>query len=641
MVVLGSRTPSDHAGSVAEWNRETIREAMPRTIDELLAREPSFSLYRRQSSWFGNPTASGVSLRDTGASAASRTLVLLDGVPQNDPFGGWVSWPRYDAGTLESARILPPASSLLWGNQSPAGVIELHSRDPFDQGGSFRINGGSHGQHGASITGRESDAQQRHAVSVSAFGFESDGFHAVHRSQRGTIDRPLDLAMHGADVKTASILENGIRIDPTLSWYHEDRGNGTPLARNSTDAVDLSLRLSSDSGPRPWQITAWHQEREFQSTFTSVNADRTTETVALDQYDVPGRGTGVAFTLREEMLGAWSVNTGMDARRLVGATHENVGTFRNREAGGSQNIGGWFVGAERPLDDTTRIDVGWRVDFWNFEDARRVETSLSDGSLLRDDRPSDRSGLEPSASLQLRRRLVDDAEARISAGSSFRLPTLNELYRPYRVRNDSVEANPELDPERFFSIEGGIDWHPSDVLTLGVAGFHHRIHDAIANVPIAGGSASQRRNVDLAEVSGIEFKTDWEIKDGISFSGSALWSDTSFVRSRAQPLLEGLPFPQAPELRLAAECSVQIGDRAVWFASGTYGSSQFEDALATRLMPDFAVFGTGLRWRAQQAIWQLRIDNLLNEEVVTGISSDRIRTLAAPRSLWLGVEWWW
>ena len=75
----------------------------------MLAKEPSFSLYRRQSSISSNPTSAGVSLRNTGATAASRSLVLLDGIPQNDPFGGWVYWARYDAATLDSIRIVPAA----------------------------------------------------------------------------------------------------------------------------------------------------------------------------------------------------------------------------------------------------------------------------------------------------------------------------------------------------------------------------------------------------------------------------------------------------------------------------------------------------------------------------------------------------
>ena len=95
MLVLAGRLGADGQGAaLASWGREELQDRAPRTLDELLASDPSFSLYRRQSSVFGNPTSAGVSLRNTGATAASRTLVLLDGIPQNDPFGGWVYWAR-------------------------------------------------------------------------------------------------------------------------------------------------------------------------------------------------------------------------------------------------------------------------------------------------------------------------------------------------------------------------------------------------------------------------------------------------------------------------------------------------------------------------------------------------------------------
>ena len=146
MVVLAERQlGEDPAPPLAEWTREDIRQASPRTIDEMLAKEPSFSLYRRQSSVFGNPTSAGVSLRNTGATAASRTLVLLDGIPQNDPFGGWVYWARYDAAALDSIRIVPAARAAVWGNQSPAGVIQMNGREPFENLHSVKTGGGSQG----------------------------------------------------------------------------------------------------------------------------------------------------------------------------------------------------------------------------------------------------------------------------------------------------------------------------------------------------------------------------------------------------------------------------------------------------------------------------------------------------------------
>ena len=78
--------------SVSVITRRDI-EASPAVVaDDVLRQLPEFSLFRRSSSLASHPTAQGVSLRGIGPSGVSRTLVLLDGVPFNDPFGGWVYW---------------------------------------------------------------------------------------------------------------------------------------------------------------------------------------------------------------------------------------------------------------------------------------------------------------------------------------------------------------------------------------------------------------------------------------------------------------------------------------------------------------------------------------------------------------------
>ena len=456
MTVLAERLGG--MASAATWKREAIREAAPRTIDEMLAREPSFSLYRRQSAMFGNPTSAGVSLRNTGATAASRTLVLLDGVPQNDPFGGWVYWARYDAAALESIRITPAARAVVWGSQSPAGVIQMNRRPVFENLHAIKAGAGGQGTCAGSMVHQVADANGGKSFSFSAFGLRSDGFHALDSSQRGPIDRKLDIDLWGADAGFAWQAAPGVTIEPRVSWYAEERGNGTPLARNSTDALDLSLRLTAEHPDYSWQLTGWHRRREFDSVFSSVNAARTAETLALDQYDVPGRGTGGSLVFQWDDGDRWSFMAGADTRFISGETNETVGTFRDREAGGKQDFAGVFGSAEYQADPSTTLNMAARIDAWWLRDGRRIETSLANGQTLRDDNQPDRDGIEPSASLELTRQLGADVEARLAAGTGFRAPTLNELHRPFRVRNDIVEANPALDPERFVNLEAGISF---------------------------------------------------------------------------------------------------------------------------------------------------------------------------------------
>ncbi len=652
MVVLAERrNDPDEADSVAEWTHEEIQKESPRAIDEVLSREPSFSLYRRQTSVFGNPSAAGVSLRNTGATAASRTLVLLDGVPQNDPFGGWIYWARYDAAALDSVRIVPSSQSAVWGNQSPAGVVQMNSNPAFEDRHILRLGGGSQGSVGGSTYHQMTNEEKTRSVAFSAFGFHTDGFYALSPSQRGTVDRKLETDLWGANLKGAWLAAPGLTVEPSISWYTEDRCNGTNLTENSTDALDLSLRVTSDEGDHSWQAIGWFQDRTFESVFSSVNEDRTEEVMALDQYDVPGQGAGGSFTMRWDGADRWTITTGTDFRWVTGETNEDAGVFRTRSAGGDQAFEGVFVSGGYKVDDLTRLDGSLRLDAWQIMNGHRKEVSLADGSILRDDHPEDRDGLEPSASIELKHDLASCLVGRVSTGTAFRLPTLNELYRPFRVRNDVTEANPDLDPERFFSVEAGLDWKPAGDLTVSASMFHHWIKDAIANVPVTdpakitelfgvlppGGTGAQKQNVDQARVLGVEGSVEWLPHKDVTLGISGLWSETEFSDSPEQPALEGNPFPQAPDLRLIASGEWRANEKFSLFGGVEYGSSQYDDALATREISDYTSVRIGASYRHGNALYQIRVENLFDEEIETGVSSDGLRTLAAPRSLWAGV----
>ncbi|MBX3741000.1 MAG: TonB-dependent receptor [Akkermansiaceae bacterium] len=661
ITVMAERLPSTSsaAAPLAEWERAAIRESSPRTLDEMLSSEPSFSLYRRQTALFGNPTSAGVSLRNTGATAASRTLVLLDGMPQNDPFGGWVYWARYDAAAVDSVKIIPSAKAAVWGNQSPAGVVQLSSRDAFTEAHTLRLGGGSHGTLGGSTANQFVNEDGTLGVFFNASALRSDGFFGVAESQRGAVDRRLDLDLFSADLKLAWKPRPGLTVEPMISWYEEERGNGTPLTGNTTEAMDLALRVTAEDPVLSWQALGYYQHRSFSSFFSSVDATRTTETPSLDQHDVPATGSGGALTLHWQPGGKWSVTGGADFRHITGETNEDAtfmaGRFtRAREAGGEQSFAGIFAAGSYQIDTRTTLDASARLDAWWLRDGRRIEESLLTGATLRNDRQHDRDGIEPSFALAFSHAFNDRVEAFASAGTSFRLPTLNELHRPFRVKNDIVEANAALDPERFISIEGGVEWKPADALTFRASLFHHWIRDAIANVPVtdpaeiaaifgtipAGGSGSQRRNVDKARVLGAQVGAEWKASDEVTVRLDGIWTETNFHESSDQPLLEDKPFPQAPDLRLIAGLDWRPIERLTLTAGYEYGASQFDDALVQRRIGDYTSARIGATWKASEnLLYHLRVENLLDEEIMTGLASDGTRSIAGPRALWASVEW--
>ena len=115
------------AFSSTTFDAATLRGTPTVTVDGALRTLPSFSLFRRSDSLSANPTAQGVSLRGLGPSGASRSLVLLDGVPLNDPFGGWVAWTKVPREGLARVEVVPGGGATAWGNAALGGVVQLLS----------------------------------------------------------------------------------------------------------------------------------------------------------------------------------------------------------------------------------------------------------------------------------------------------------------------------------------------------------------------------------------------------------------------------------------------------------------------------------------------------------------------------------
>ncbi|MGH7412347.1 MAG: TonB-dependent receptor, partial [Candidatus Methylomirabilis sp.] len=133
VVVSASRIEQrlrDVPANVTVLTREEIQQSPARTVDDLLRQVPGFSLFRRSGSLVTHPTTQGVSLRGIGPSGVSRTLVLLDGVPLNDPFGGWVYWSKVPLESIERIEVVRGGGSGVYGNYALGGVINIVTRRP-------------------------------------------------------------------------------------------------------------------------------------------------------------------------------------------------------------------------------------------------------------------------------------------------------------------------------------------------------------------------------------------------------------------------------------------------------------------------------------------------------------------------------
>src|SRR5690349_1090148 len=121
---IATETPAN----ISVLDRDVLHGTAGTELDDRLRMVPGFSLFRRTSSLVAHPTTQGVSLRGLGSSGASRSLVLWDGVPINDPFGGWIYWTRLSPEELDRVEIVRGASTSIFGDRAMAGSIALISR---------------------------------------------------------------------------------------------------------------------------------------------------------------------------------------------------------------------------------------------------------------------------------------------------------------------------------------------------------------------------------------------------------------------------------------------------------------------------------------------------------------------------------
>lgn len=629
-------------------DRDRLTGSASGRLEEVLRDVPGFQLFRRSDSRSANPTSQGATLRALGGNASSRLLLVLDGVPQSDPFGGWVSWPAYDPERLGEARVTRGGGSGVQGPGALAGTIELASATP-DQ---------LRGPRGRLAYGSR-DSLDAHAglglklgagfLALSAAWARGDGFVPIVRVQRGAADRASPYEQGSAAVRAVAPLPGGTELQASGLLFSDRRERGTAFSGIRTRGADASLRLVG----RRWSVLAYVQTRDFYNSFASVGAGRAAASRTSEQHSVPSTGVGGRLEVRPAIGRRVELRLGGDWRRTEGETREHfafvagAGT-RGRVAGGrTETLGGFAEAAWTPASMT--ITAGGRIDHWSIADGRLHERVLATGEVLTDTAFRDRSGWGPTGRLGMAWRAGSGLTLRGAAYLGWRLPTLNELYRPFRVGVDATAANAGLAPERLEGVEAGLDWRPAPRARIGLTLFANRLEGAIANVTLgrgpgtfpgvgfvaAGGDYRQRGNLEAIKAKGVELDARY-VRGAWTLSASWSLVDAEVAASGAAAALDGLRPAQTPRQSFASTLAWRRG-RAQASVTARYTGNQFEDDLnRQKLRGAFTLDAAALVPIVPSLALEARVENLADEEVQAGIGGGVVER-ATPRTLWIGV----
>ena len=659
IVVKGSALTNpigDDAYSVTDVDLASMER-----IENSLREIPGLQQFRRSDARSANPTSQGVTMRGLGGNASSRALLILDGVPQADPFGGWVAWPGYDALPIVEARIRRGGGSGVDGQGAIAGTIELFSddvRDLIELGAAY----GSRNSVDADLLfGRELGQGQ---LTISANYARGDGYIPIIEGQRGSVDRPAEYEQAGLAVRYVTPISESTELQANVRAFTDDRERGFAFSENHNDGADASVRLVNRSSDWQWSALGYVQIRNFDVSFGGVADDRNSVTRVFEQFNVPSTGLGARFEVRPPVGDNAELRIGGDWRRTEGVTNENFffanndTPRRSRRAGGSTATYGGFVEASFQPSKTLTLTGGGRVDFWSIDNGFRREIELINpfpGAVRSDEQFAGLDGTDFTGRGGFAFDATDELKLRGAAYLGWRLPTLNELFRPFRVGDDATAANELLEPERVKGAELGLDWD-SGYITIGVTACYNQLDNAIANVTLANGPGlfpgvgfvsgagtfSQRQNLDSIESKGLEIDAEFDLSDltdGLSVRAAYSYVDADIKSSGAAATVNGLRPAQIPKHNVSASLRWEEDNGTGAAVSVRYIGQQFEDDLNIQSLNDAFTMDGRLGFAVNDSLLiETRVENLFNARVEAAISSNNIIERAFPRTFWIGLR---
>lgn len=636
IVVTGQglpETPASPAYDTVVLTREQLTSSASGRIEDALSSLAGFQQFRRSDSRSANPSAQGVTLRALGGNATSRALVLLDGVPMTDPFFGYIPLSAIAPERLASARITRGGGSGPFGAGALAGTIELTSADAqmlAPVSSHFLMDNRGETEASATLALRLGTG----FAMLSGRWDRGAGFWTTPRDQRTAASARARYDSWSMQWRAVAPIADRLELQASGLVFDDRRQLRFKGADSASQGQDASIRLVNH-GAWAFDALAYVQARNFRNIVISSTRFRP----VLDQRNTPATGAGAKFELRPPVGGNHVFRVGADYRRSWGKLHEDaISAFsgavtERRSAGGTNTDLGLFIEDDWTSGPLT-LTAGMRADRYTIRGGYYIARSAK-GQSLRENLYPDRSGWEGSMRGGALVRLGSAVTLRSAAYNGLRLPTLNELYRPFVVFPVITMANPALRNERLEGYEAGIDYRQGGI-ALSLTAFDNRVKDAIANVTIAK-NLRQRQNIDAIQAQGVEASARLA-RGTVSFDGSLAYTDAVAHGSGAAAQLNGMRPAQTPQWM--ASGTLGWAPRPDWRLALTarYIGRQFEDDLQSEVLPSAITLGAYAQIPlGAKLTLVLRGENLSDSTIITRNQGGAV-DLGVPRTVWIGVK---
>jgi outer membrane receptor protein involved in Fe transport len=615
VTVTPSRTEQrlgDVPASVSLVTSDQIESSPALLADDVLKQIPSFSLFRRTSSLVAQPTAQGVSLRGIGPSGQSRTLVLLDGIPFNDPFGGWVYWTRVPLESVDRVEITEDSSSSLYGNMAMGGVINIITSRPAKKTLELDPIYGNHNSPKFDFFG--SNQWNKVSAIVQGSFLQTDGFPIVAEIERGPIDNNADVAYKNLTGKVEFDPSDRLQGFVRAGYFSENRNNGKIGELNDTRWTTVNggvrTRLADDSD---LQARVFVDVQRAHFNFLAVTNAATTRNVvrlATDQI-VPTNGVGGMAQWSKALGHNNAFSAGFDWRwvdgdseeagyvpavptQITGVTQAATLSTQRVSGGTQQSLGAFVQDIFTPMDKLV-LTLSARLDNWKNYDGHFIETNVATGLPTANNRPTipDSNDTVVSPHIAAMYHASDRVSVWGAANSGFRAPTLTELYRQFAVGAVTTRPNDQLQPERLVGGEVGVNFAPVKNVSFRVTWFDNKVTNPVLNVTLSP-TLAQKQNIPETKVQGVQTDIEYRIGTEWRVFAAYVYDNAKVVDGGpANAALNGKWLQQVPENR----GSFQVAYANAKYATVTLGVQivglQYNDDLNVNFIPPATLASAG------------------------------------------------
>ena len=597
IVVTGNRTPtllSDVPSSDIQLTRDDLQATPALTLDDDLRQVPGFSLFRRFSSRVANPTTQGVSLRGLGANGSSRALVLEDGIPLNDPFGGWVYWDRVPAESVASVEISQQGGSSLYGSDALGGVLQFLTRPPEAAGISLETSYG--GQDTPDLSVWAGGQKGRWESTFAGEVFNTDGYILVPKADRGSVDSKAGSDHGTADWMIGRKIASQDEIFARGWLLDESRRNGTPLQRNETKlgqgALGANLTLGNFGS---LTLRFYADVQTYHQSFSAVASGRNSENLT-DLQTVPSQGVGGSALWSRKFGKRQTVVAGYDEHEEIGASREiffsgGKNSF-DKSSGGRQRTLGIF--GEDLIQITPRwlLTLNARVDYWRNFEASTICNPVNSPCTSPSTNFADRNYDAFSPRMALLYQINSNISWSASVYRAFRAPTLNELYRSFRQGNVITNANAGLRAEHLTGTDTGVNiFGFNRRVELQGTFFFNEIVDPVANVtcqapphndplcpaPIPNTIFRVRENLGRTTAPGFSLDSIAHITGDFQLSTGYQYVDAKVASFPGNAALLGLWIAQVPHNAFTFQARYSNPRIILASVDGRFIGKQFDD----------------------------------------------------------------